>query len=192
MAQAKTSRERHTYGDYVTWPDDERWEIIEGVAHAMTPAPTSRHQVILGELFFQVRRQLQGRTCRAYLAPFDVRLPGGDHDDSLDDTVVQPDLSVICDRAKVDAKGCRGAPDLVVEISSPSTASRDQLEKAALYEKNGVREYWIVHPADRLVYIRRLEEDGFGPILVRAAEGPLESAAVSDLVVDLEALFAED
>ena len=194
MAQVKTRREHLTYGDYVSWPEDERWEIIEGVPHAMTPAPTTRHQVILGEPFFQLRAQLQGRSCRAYLAPFDVRLPGDGHDDTLDDalddTVVQPDLSVICDPAKVDAKGCRGAPDLVVEIISPSTASRDQLLKAALYEKHGVKEYWIVHPVDRLVYIRRLEEGGFDRMLVCADEGTLASSAVSDLVVDLEALFA--
>ncbi|MBT3221415.1 MAG: Uma2 family endonuclease [Proteobacteria bacterium] len=192
MAKSQTRTESSTYGDYRTWPDDERWEIIEGVPCAMTPAPTRRHQEILGRLFLQIASQLQGRTCKVYFAPFDVRLPGTSEDESDDDTVVQPDLSVICDPAKLDRKGCRGAPDFVVEVISPSTTSHDQITKSELYERHGVREYWIVHPADRLVFVRRQQEQGgYGAPLILEAKGTLEAEVLPGVTVNLDEVFTE-
>jgi len=129
MGLPKRDIEYHTYADYCSWPDDARYELIDGVAYAMGPAPVRRHQGILGEVFRQVANVLEGSPCRPYIAPFDVRLPkAGEIDDEVN-TVVQPDLVVICDRAKLDDKGCRGAPDWVVEVLSPSTAGHDQILK---------------------------------------------------------------
>ena len=192
MALPQQKKRPYTYGDYLTWPDDERWEIIEGVPYDMTPAPAPRHQELLGELHVQIHPQLKGKLCRVYLAPFDVRLPEGEQDEALDRTVVQPDLTVFCDRNKLDRRGLRGAPDFVVEIISPSSVSHDQIRKAALYEKHGVKEYWVLHPTDRLVYVRVLKKDGRYELTVREAKGQLQVTAVPDLAVDLEELFAED
>lgn len=138
---------KYTYADYCTWDDSERWELIEGMPYAMSPAPTPQHQGISGELFGQLRDYLKGKPCKLFAAPFDVRLNADDEDD----TVVQPDLVVICDRSKIDDKGCKGAPDIVIEILSPSTARKDRMVKFQQYLKAGVREYWIVDPDTKTV-----------------------------------------
>lgn len=145
---------RYTYADYCTWDDSERWELINGVPHAMAPAPSPKHQNIGFELGRQLGNFLQGKPCKVYPAPFDVRLNA----DNDDDTVVQPDLSVVCDRSKIDDKGCKGAPDLVVEILSPSTAQRDRIVKFNLYQQAGVREYWIVEPDSKSVQVCILKD----------------------------------
>ena len=115
--------QHHSYADYLGWPDDERYELIDGVAYVMTPAPGRRHQEVVVEMLRQIADALEGGPCRVYVAPFDVRLPRHGEADEQVDTVVQPDLSVICDEGKLDERGCRGAPDWVVEVISPSTAS---------------------------------------------------------------------
>ena len=148
MALAK-KLETYTYTDYCTWDDSKRWEIIDGHPYAMAPAPSPRHQGISGELFYKIRSLLDRKPCRVFAAPFDVRL--NPHDG--DDTVVQPDLVVICDPTKVDDKGCVGAPDMVIEISSPSTAKIDRTIKLHKYEEAGVREYWIVDPDSESVQV---------------------------------------
>ncbi|MHB8767226.1 MAG: Uma2 family endonuclease [Deferrisomatales bacterium] len=135
---------------------------------------------------------LADKPCRLYVAPFDVRLPRGSEPDDEVDTVVQPDLVVVCDRAKLDDRGCRGAPDLVIEILSPSTAARDHIDKLALYEKHGVREYWLVHPTDRLVMIYRRGEDGpYGVPAVHSAEHRVAVGIFEDLTLDLTLVFAD-
>lgn len=160
MPQAALKTGSFTYADYCLWSDDERWELIDGEAFAMAPAPTRLHQDFVVELAAQIHPQLAGSSCRVYVAPFDVRLPKDDEDDARVDTVVQPDIAVICDRQKLDAKGCRGAPDWIVEILSASSAVHDQVRKRALYERHGVREYWLLHPVDRVLTIYRLGADG--------------------------------
>jgi Putative restriction endonuclease len=104
--------ERFTYGDYLTWDDGERWELIDGVPYNMSPAPTVRHQAISRELLTEFALHLRGKPCQVFAAPFDVRLPEADESDDLVETVVQPDLSVVCDKKKLDDAGCRGAPEL--------------------------------------------------------------------------------
>lgn len=179
---------RYTYADLLRWPADQRWELIEGVAYAMT-APSRRHQGISAELTAQLRTALRGQTCQAYAAPFDIRLPEKDEKGDSVSTVVQPDLSVICDSSKLDNRGCCGAPDFIVEIISPGTASRDLIDKLALYERHGVREYWILHPADRLLMIHLLHDNGtYGkPVIVRL-EGTRSVSAVPGLDLNLDLL----
>jgi Uma2 family endonuclease len=153
---------RYTYADYLTWIDDKRRELINGFIYLMS-APRRIHAEISMELsafiatFFKKRKA----KCRVYHAPFDVRLPieGSKEDDKIYN-VVQPDICVICDLSKLDYRGCIGAPDLIVEVLSPSTYKKDWTKKYILYEKAGVREYWIVDPFDKVVHIFLLQPDG--------------------------------
>ncbi len=157
---ASKLKQTFSYADYLTWPDDERWELIHGVAYDMSPAPAPQHQRILQKIFVQLDRFFTKHICELFIAPFDVRLPEGDEDDSRIETVVQPDISVICEPKKIDRRGCKGAPDLVVEILSPATAKKDAREKFALYETHGVKEYWLAHPFEQLIEVFELGKDG--------------------------------
>ncbi|EIJ35890.1 Uma2 family endonuclease [Thiothrix nivea] len=159
MTAAEKLKERFTYGDYRQWPQDERWELIDGVAYMMA-APSRLHQLFAFEMGFQIRAYLADRRCSVYSAPFDIRLPKQDEADDDVDTTVQPDVAVICDRNKLDDKGCRGAPDWAIEVLSPSTAIKDMDTKRQLYEKHGVKEYWIVHPTDHWLMIYTLNDGG--------------------------------
>ncbi|MDR0663586.1 MAG: Uma2 family endonuclease, partial [Spirochaetaceae bacterium] len=131
---------RFTYADYKDWELDagERFELIDGIAYAMA-APNDSHQAISGEIFRQIANYLHGKPCKVRSAPYDVRLFYAE--DESDDTVVQPDISVICDEKKRGPEGCRGAPDLVVEVLSPSNTADETVRKFNLYMKAGVREY---------------------------------------------------
>jgi Uma2 family endonuclease len=157
-----------TYADYLTWPEDERWELIDGVAWNMSSVPcklTARsHQRILGKLYRLIADITDSGPCETYLAPFDVRLREDSADktitaDETITTVVQPDISVFCSPDVLDEAGARGAPDMVVEILSPSTSYKDQTHKLALYERHGVREYWIVNGEARWVMVYRMGSD---------------------------------
>lgn len=132
---------KYTYSDYLEWDDDERWELIDGVAYMMS-APNRQHQGMLVHLCNIFYNFLKGKPCKVYVAPFDVRLNA----DTFDDTVVQPDLVVICDHSKLDPAGCKGAPDLAIEILSPSTSKYDKTIKFEAYRKAGIREYWVISP----------------------------------------------
>jgi Uma2 family endonuclease len=185
---------KYTYGDYLTWPDDERWEIFEGVArrleYEMNASPASRHQDVLLELAYQFKIYLKGKFCKVFVAPFDVRFSRGNEKDGEIETVVQPDIVVVCDQAKIDEKGCRGVPDFIIEIVSPSTAKKDMIEKLNLYEKYGVREYWIIHPADRVVTVFVIGADGkYGRPVTYGGEDKVRVGIFSDLEIDLKGVF---
>ena len=145
--------QHYTYADYCTWDDDERWELINGVPYLMAPGSTRSHQSISGKIFLQIGIFLQGKPCKVYAAPFDVRLNADDGDD----IVVQPDILVVCDQSKLNNANCAGAPDMIVEILSPSTAGKDRHLKFNAYQKYGVREYWIVDPDSRTVSVHILK-----------------------------------
>ena len=145
---------RYTYADYLTWNDEVRYELIDGVPHMMSPAPAWEHQSISVELCGQLRDFLKGKPCKVFAAPFDVRLSAREGDD----TVVQPDLLVICDLSKLSGTGCVGAPDMVIEILSPSTAGRDCIIKYQAYLNAEVREYWVVDPETKTVLTHMYHE----------------------------------
>jgi len=163
MALAQKTKKGFTYTDYLTWPDDERWELIDGEAYNMSPAPTVKHQKITGNLYILLSSHPEKRAeCFVGIAPADVVLSEYD--------VVQPDVFVVCDEKKITEANIQGAPDLIVEVLSPATALKDKREKKALYEKYGVKEYIIVDPAAQYVERFLLEEGGlyvkseiFGP-----------------------------
>ena len=153
---------RYTYADYLSWLDDRRMELINGFIHFMS-APIRIHARISAKLFSKVDTFIEKRKgkCHIYYAPFDVRLPK--NNETKDDeiyNVVQPDICVICDLSKLDDKGCIGAPDLIVEILSPSTLKNDWCYKFGLYETCGVREYWIVDPKGKTVNVFLLQPNG--------------------------------
>ena len=181
------------YRDYRTWPDEERWELIEGVAFDMSPAPSKRHQAISRELEFIIYSYLKEKECSIFDAPFDVFLP--ESGETIDDitTVVQPDLVIVCDGKKLIDQGCMGAPDIVIEITSPSTGAKDKKEKHALYQKHGVREYWIVEPYDNTVMVFRLDgEDSYGAPLVHTKEDTLETPLFPGLEIALKDVFIDE
>jgi Uma2 family endonuclease len=144
---------RYTFADCLTWGENERIEIINGEAIMMAP-PSRIHQEILTELTRQLANFLEGKWCKVYPAPFGVRLFEKDGNAPEDvDTLVEPDITVVCDRDKLDKHGCKGAPDLVIEILSPSSLRHDRLIKLGLYQRAGVREYWIVDPENKSVQV---------------------------------------
>jgi Uma2 family endonuclease len=154
---------RYTYADYVTWLDDKSRELIHGFIQKMLPAPRLRHASVSYNISWHLGSIIRKNKskCKIFTAPFDVRLPkqGETADDKID-TVVQPDICVICDLSKLDERGCCGAPDMVVEILSPSTIKKDVTDKFALYEESGVKEYWLVHPKDKAITVFLLQENG--------------------------------
>ena len=189
---AEKKDELFTYGDYLKWDGEERWELIDGVAYNMTPAPSRFHQKILRGLFLQLGNFFQGTSCEVYVAPFDVRLPEGDEADEAIRTVVQPDISVICDPSKLNDKGCKGSPDLIVEILSPATARKDLKEKLLRYERAGVKEYWIVDPAGKLVTVHRRSDTGlYGRPDVYGEEERIKVGIFDGLEVELQSVFSE-
>lgn len=185
--------QRWTYADYLTWPDDQRWEIIDGVAYAMSSASGSRHQEVSVELTRQFANHLKGKSCKIITAPFDVRLPQpADFKDEKIETVVQPDIVVVCDRDKLDERGYNGVPDLIIEITSPSTGRNDLTIKFDLYQQHGVKEYWIVHPAEQTVLVfKRGEDQTYGKPERYADDHKVAVPLLGDLVIDLADVFAE-
>jgi Uma2 family endonuclease len=156
MEAIKSEAAHYTYADYGAWDTEKRYEILNGEAY-MVSSPSAAHQTISGELFGQLWNYLSGKPCQVFAAPLDVRL--FPREDGQDDTVVLPDILVVCDQAKLaDRRSCRGAPDLVVEIISPSNTDRYLFLKLHLYLKAGVREYWLVDPETRIIQVHILEK----------------------------------
>lgn len=191
MGLPQRDAQRHTYADYLTWPEDLRCELIDGVAYLMTPALSRPHQEFVGQIYRQAANALEGKPCRAYVAPFDVRLPKDGEADEETDTVVQPDVLVVCDRGKLDERGMRGTPDWVVEVLSSATASHDQTLKLAAYERAGVPEVWLIHPTDRVLTIYRLEAARHGRPVIFELKGQTPISSVPELSIDWNRLLAQ-
>lgn len=152
--------DRYTYRDYRGWPEEERWELINGVAFDMSPAPRRAHQRVLAKLYVQMDGFFAGEPCKPHIAPVDVLFAeAGEVEDEVR-TVVQPDAFVVCDAEKLTTDGVHGAPDFVIEVLSPGTAMKDQSEKRRLYENHQVAEYWIVNPDTFEVLVYRLKGEG--------------------------------
>jgi len=178
---------KYTYSDYCSWNDGERWELIDGVAYGMSPAPMRNHQDVSGALFYQLYNFLKDKPCKVYSAPFDVRLNAGEKSEK-NDTVVQPDIVVVCDKSKLDEKGCNGAPDLVIEILSPSSLRMDRLLKLEKYRHYGVREYWIVD-TEALGVEAYILDNGRYYLNAYIDEAPVE--VLPGCVIDLKEVFQE-
>jgi Uma2 family endonuclease len=176
-----------TYKDYLGWDGDERYEIIDGEAYMMAP-PSRIHQDISGALFGTLWNFLKGRPCKVYAAPFAVRL--NPLPDKSDDTVVEPDIVVVCDPSKLDERGCNGSPDLVIEILSPSSSRHDRIVKFQKYRDAGVREYWIVDPYERILTVYTLK-DGAYTAFPYSDMDTVPVTALPGLEIDLSAIFEQ-
>ena len=183
----------YSYADYLTWQFDEFVELIKGRVMRPMAGPSRRHQEQVGAVFGEIRNYLKGKSCRVYVAPFDVRLTtGGANGDQQITTVVQPDICVVCDPAKLDDRGCLGAPDWIIEIVSPGNATRDTRTKYDLYEESGVGEYWIVYPGIKTVAAFTLQNNKYQLTAEYTAPGPIPAAAVPGLALEWTEIFAEN
>jgi Uma2 family endonuclease len=174
--------------DYKAWElkEGERYELIYGEAFAMS-APGTRHQLILGGLFYQFYNFLKGKPCKVFPAPFDVRLFY--KEDESDDTVVQPDITVVCDEQKIGSEGCRGAPDLAVEILSPSNTAMEMERKLKLYRQAGIQEYWVVNPENNGLSVYHFKDS---PFLFNTYQSTdkVPVSVLPGLTITLEEVFA--
>lgn len=179
----------YTYADYLQWTFKERVELIKGKIFKMSPAPNPTHQAVAMEISGQLWSFLKGKECRVYPAPFDVRLPVLSESSEQTSTVVQPDISVVCDPNKIDAKGCTGAPDIVVEILSPSNNEKELRYKFDVYEQSGVKEYWVVFPAEKTVIIYTLRDGRFEGSRPFTAGDTIGSTVLPGLTMEVANLF---
>ena len=182
---AKQNKEYYTYADYITWNDDQRYELIDGEIYLMA-LPTTTHQRIFGRLFRKFGDHLDGKKCEVF-PPLDVRLNW----EKGDDTVVQPDLLVVCDPDKIDDKGCKGAPDLVIEILSPSTASYDMMTKFTKYCDAGVKEIWFVSPDERETKVFK-ERNGEYFSTMFSATSKITVGILPELTIDMKDIFDDE
>ena len=184
---------RYTYADYLTWLDEKRRELINGFIHLMSPAPATKHQKISIQLTTELNLFIRNsELCQVFSAPFDVRLPKSNNDKTDDKiyTVVQPDICVVCAPEKLDERGCLGAPDLIVEILSPSTSKKDITEKFTVYEQSGVKEYWIVNPNDENINVFVLDDNGKYQLSgMYAGDMKIKVSIFDDLEISLEDIF---
>lgn len=182
---------QYTFADVLTWDEGENAEIINGKVFMMA-TPSRIHQKISMELSRQLANYLEGKSCEVYPAPFSVRLfeQDGDSPENVD-TAVEPDISVVCDQSKLDKYGCKGAPDMIIEILSPSTRRQDRLVKLNLYQRAGVREYWIADPDNKSIQVFTLES---GALKIREDYGREDIAKVNVLdgcFIELSKVFSE-
>ena len=182
---------RYTLADALAWDEQDRIELIDGYPVMMAP-PTRAHQKAVMELSGQLYAYLKGKKCEVYPAPFAVRLFEQDGDRPEDvDTLVEPDVSVVCDPSKLDDTGCRGAPDLVMEVLSPSTTRHDRFTKFNLSQRAGVREYWIIDPADKSVQVFVLEDGHYTAQDFGTAGDTVRVNVLKDCTIDLSQVFPE-
>ena len=185
-----SEKSTYTYADYMTWPEGESWEIIDGVPY-MQAAPTWQHQSISLELSRQFANYLQGKACRVFASPFDLCIPEFDERDEDISNIMQPDILVVCDESKLRKTGFFGVPPLIIEITSPSTTRRDRVLKFNKYERIGVKEYWIVEPEGKFVNVFTLQENKrYGRPGTYTEEDRIQVAGFPDFVVDLSMVFA--
>jgi len=182
----------YSYSNYLNWLFPERVELIKGKIFKMSPAPSSVHQGVIGNIFLKLGNFLEKQPCKVYLSPFDVRFPKESHHDKAIFTVLQPDICVICDRNKIDARGCIGAPDLVVEVLSPGNTKMELLHKYRVYEEFGVKEYWVVSQSDQSILIYTLNERGkFQPSKIFTLSEKITSTALPGFELALDDVFED-
>jgi Uma2 family endonuclease len=181
---AESVQQRFSWNEYKEWPEDERWQIIDGQAYCMTSAPNIRHQRITGNLYAAIKDKLKGRPCVPFIAPTDVVFD--------DFNIVQPDVLVVCDKHKITEANIQGAPDLVVEVISPSNSFMDKKMKLELYERFGVPEYLLVDPLGDLVERYLLMNGAYGRAEIFPWHAELQLFSLPGLVISLWEVFERD
>jgi Uma2 family endonuclease len=188
-ARKQSAHDNFSYNDYLSWTGPERWELVDGNAYAMSPGPDADHQRISRDLCTQINIFLKGKKCELFQAPFDLLLPEGDEADEKVKTVLQPDAFVVCEPEKITGRGCRGAPEWVIEILSPSTAGRDQILKKRVYENAGVKEYWICSPHERIIFVYLLHKNRLTLSEVYDETAKIEVKTLPGLAIDCGEIF---
>ncbi len=183
----------YTYADYYSWKIKERVELIKGKIFKMSPAPNLSHQRISRRVSKAFYNFLDSKRCEAFVAPFDVRFPKREskEDDKIYD-VVQPDICVVCDAKKLDARGCKGAPDLIVEILSPGNSSKELKYKYDLYLEHKVKEYWIIYPEEQTLFIYTLSKGKYIPSKLFTIGDEITSTVFPDFKLNLNTIFTEN
>jgi len=183
----------YSYANYLTWFFNERVELIRGKVSKMSPAPSPLHQEISANIFSLIHSHLKGKSCKVYYAPFDVRFTKESIADKDIYTVLQPDICVICDTKKIDAKGCLGAPDIVIEILSPGNNKMELIHKHGIYEEFGVKEYWIVSPGDKTLLKYTLDVKGkYQPSKLFTLSEKVYSEVLPGFELDLDGVLGID
>ena len=179
----------YSYADYFKWQFEDRVELIKGKIFKMSPAPNFDHQVLAGEIYGNLRDFLKKQKCKAFVSPFDVRFPRKSKEDKDIFTVLQPDVCVVCDTSKYDKRGCVGAPDIVVEILSPSNNEKELKNKFDIYEESGVQEYWIVSPQDKTFLVNRLVDGHYVTSRPMVSGDIVTTTVLPGFEMDLKELF---
>lgn len=182
----------YTYADYLQWKFEERVELIKGKIFKISPAPNLKHQQVSGRLFGPFYNHLHNTACQVFAAPFDVRLPVRNKKKPEQiTTVVQPDICIVCDKSKLDERGCCGTPDLVVEILSPGNSQKEIRIKHKLYEEAWVKEYWVVYPVEESIAVFHLNDDRhYNGAAIYAGGDTITSIAVTGLIVSVTDVFS--
>lgn len=180
----------YTYKDYLTYDEDERIEIIHGEIINMSPAPSRIHQEIIMEIASEIRNYIKANngSCKVYPAPFDVILKNDDENILNSKNIVQPDISVICDKSKLTDKGCTGSPDLIVEVVSEFNPRNDYIKKLNLYEQFGVKEYWIVNPIRKNILVYILTDTGYDAPMSYTFNDKIKVNLYENLEIDFSSL----
>jgi Uma2 family endonuclease len=179
---------QYTYADYLTWWFEDRVELIKGYILKMSPASNQSHQKISVRLVRDIAYYLKNKKCEVFSAPFDVRLKQTVDDKDVT-TVVQPDICVICNIDLLDEQGCNGAPDMIIEILSASNRNHDVVTKYNLYEEAGVKEYWVVYPAEEMIEVYYLENNKYRLAKKYLEDDLLPVRTLEGLVIDLKEIF---
>lgn len=181
---------KYTYKDYLTWTEDERWELIDGVPY-LQAAPSWQHQAISVALLSQFYNYLLGKSCQVFASPFDLRLLNKEEKDEDSSNVFQPDIVVICNKDGLKGTGYSGTPTLIIEISSPSTTRNDRVLKFNKYEEARVKEYWIVEPDGKYISVFTIQEDNrYGRPESYTEEDKVPVSVFPDLLIDLASVFS--
>lgn len=184
-----SQQRKYTYADYLTWTEDEKCEIIDGMPY-MQAAPSWQHQSVTGELYRQISNYLVNKPCRAFVASFDLCLAEYNETDDEISNVVQPDIVIVCDKNNLRKTGYFGVPTLIIETTSPTTARRDRVSKFNMYEKAGVKEYWIVDPEGKFVNVFILQPNKrYGRPETYTDENKIQVATFPELIIDLNIVF---
>lgn len=182
----------YSYANYLNWLFEDRVELIKGKIFKMSPAPSRVHQEIVGHVFRKIGNFLEKKPCKVYVAPFDVRFPKESDNDNDVYTVLQPDICVICDKNKIDSRGCIGAPDIVVEVLSPGNTKMELLHKYKVYEEFGVKEYWVVSQSDQSILIYTLNDSGkFLPSKIFTLSEKITSSVLPGFELALDDVFGD-
>lgn len=192
IGMAYKNQEVMTFKKYSTWDEQKRCEVLDGKIINMAPSPLPEHQEISMQLSIEIGSYLRDRNCSVFAAPIDVYLFEDSNENWIDENVrnwLIPDLIIVCDPNKIKRSKIVGAPDLVVEIISPSTAKIDRLDKRLAYQRAGVKEYWIVDPANQIIEVYLLKNHSLELHNVYSRENSITVQILENLTLDLSIIF---